>query len=131
MTGNETIDYLTDDTARDMPLIDRQLAVITAALDYGYWPDPWELIAYDTAMLRNVNSAGIDSVGYDGELDDDLKTVVVSALAYLNDNGIVPVAYDHGETDPTAGYGNSTARDGAARTDGAGGAGSRRGGVTT
>jgi hypothetical protein len=132
MTGNEAIDYLTEQTARDMTIIDRQLAVITSALDYGYWADRWELIAYDTAILRNVNGSGADHIGYDGELDDDLTIVADNALAYLNDNGITPTAYDHGETDYKAGYGNSTARDGAARLDGAGGSGAatvRRGGV--
>lgn len=122
MTENETIDYLTDITAGDMTIIDRQIAVITSALDYGYWADLSELAIYDTAILRNVNGSGLDNrVGYDDEFDGDLNRVAVSALNYLNDSGIVPIGYDHGETDPKAGFGNWTARDGAARRGDAGG----------
>jgi len=120
MTGNEIIDYLTDKTARDLTDTDQQLAVITAALDYGYWPDPWELLAYDTAMLMKVNGLGVTDTDYDEDLRGELETTSRYAANYLNDNGITPAAYDHGETDPTVGYGNSTARDGAARLDGAG-----------
>ena len=116
MTGNEAIDYLTEDTARNMTETERQLSVITVALDRGYWPDLWELLAYDTAMLRD-NGQTLDAVDYVGNLADDLSIVADNSISYLNDMGITPRAYDHGETDPTVGYGNSTARDGAARGD--------------
>ena len=119
MTGNEAIDYLTEDTAREMTETERQLSVITVALDRGYWPDLWELLAYDTATLTTVDGLGAPIPEYEGSLNDDLSIVADNAISYLNDMGITPRAYDHGETDPTVGYGNSTARDGAARTDGA------------
>ena len=115
MTGNEAIDYLTDNFASNMTTTDRQLSIITSALDYGYWADLWELLAYDTATLRNVDGLGAPVPEYEGSLNDDLSIVADNAISYLNDMGITPRAYDHGETDPTVGYGNSTARDGAAR----------------
>jgi hypothetical protein len=118
MTGNEAIDYLTEDTASDMTITDQQLSVITVALDRGYYPDLWELLAYDTATLRKVDGLGAPIPEYEGSLNDDLSIVASNAIDYLNDMGITPRAYDHGETDPTAGYGNSTARDGAARGGG-------------
>ena len=119
MTGPETIDYLTDSSAGKMTERQQAIAVVSVGLTYGYWAEHWELEAYDTAALANVNGAGIDT-GYNGDLDSDLARVADNVLAFLNDNDIVPTAYDHGEYDPTAGYGNSTARDGAARLWGAG-----------
>jgi len=128
MTEYETIDYLTERNARDMTDTEQHLSVVTIALDRGYWADLWELLAYDTAMLRNINGLGATDTDYEGDLSGDLEVVAKNAVSYLNDCGIVPRAYDHGETDPDAGYGNSTARDGAAR--GGDGATARRVGAT-
>ncbi len=120
MNENETIDYLTDITADDLDIMDQHLTVIVTAIGYGYYPDVWQFEAYETAMLATGNMPTADLPdSYSGDLTIDVADIARQATDYLNVNGIVPRAYDHGESDEYEGYGQ-TARGNGARLYGAG-----------
>ena len=126
MTGNETIEYLTDADTDAMSELERGLALVELGIEYGYVLDPCE--ALTLATMETVSwMVGADlPVEYDGEFFAEFTTLGNDALLYLNARGIVPSAYDHGERDRFAGYGEVTAREDAARRgygDGAGGMG--------
>ena len=114
MNEHETIDYLTDITADDLDIMDRHLTVIITAIGYGYYPDVWQFEAYETAMLATGIVPRDDLPdSYNGDLPIDVADIARQATEYLNVNGIVPRAYDHGETDEYEGYGQTPRLNGA------------------
>ncbi len=119
MTRNEIVDYMTDDTARTMSDVERDITVIAVAQGYGFDLTPDEHEAYWVGLARYGYMPNVDSDdGYVGNLDADISTVAAMATRYLNDNGIVPRASDHGHNNDGAGYGTPRRGD-AARLYGA------------
>lgn len=119
MNEVETIDYLTDDVADTMTNTQQHLAVITVAVGYGYQLDPWEQSAYDTANQGGHYNDNDNPMMYQGDLGSDIATLAQWSVLFLNDNGIVPRAYEHGQRDTRAGTGTTARDDGAARLYGA------------
>jgi len=119
MDENETIDYLTDDVADKMTTMTQHLTVIEAATQYGYQLDPWEDKACETAQTDIEHGIDSETALYNGDLEDDIATLARWSVRYLNDNGVVPRTYEHGQKDTHAGTGNETARRDGARLYGA------------
>ena len=119
MNETETIDYLTDELADAMTETEQHVAVIGAAVEYGYRLDPWEQSAYDYANQGGHYNDDDNGTTHKGDPDDDVETLARWSMRYLNENGIVPRTYEHGQRDTRAGTGSTARGDGAARLYGA------------
>ena len=106
MTEQETIEYLSDEETDGMGQRDQHLAVITLAVEYGM-----ETTADDEQVVELAYWQQLDGrrayLGNDDVVDVDrtISDLAIEAVEYLNSQGVVPSAYDHGERDERAGYG--------------------------
>lgn len=106
MTGNEIVDYMTDEQADGMSDVERDITIIAVAQGYGFDLTPDEHEAYWVGMARHGFMPDVDDDSeYVGNLDDDIAVVGSMAIRYLNDNGIVPRGTEHGHHNDGAGYG--------------------------
>ena len=117
MNREQTIDYLSDETLRGMSEAEADVTLVNLATGYGMDLNPYMGRLVDLITRVTDRRPRATHLLRTGEHAQTLSGLASESLAFLNDHGIVPPANDHGETDIFAGYGNSTAREDAARRD--------------
>ena len=106
MTRDETIGYISiDGTSDGIDPIPSDLAVIEFAEDRGYPIEAdHERVVISAMLTLDGEVTNLDR--YD--LAKDVSTVAADAVAWLNDQGLLPNGYGYDDERPGDGYGLDT-----------------------